>query len=91
MANDSEEIDDSEIEMQVWYVTPDAEGKNNRIVFDDSDEMLQYAHEVLDALFDRLGIEDEEDCEILTIEQSKMTRGQWRAIINMKAENNEPA
>jgi protease II len=84
MANESEE-------MQVWYVTPDTEGKNNRIVFDDSDDMLQYAHEVLDALFDRLGIEDEEDCEILTIEQSKMTRGQWRAIINMKAENNEPA
>jgi hypothetical protein len=53
--------------------------------------MLEYAHDVLDALFDRLGSEDEEDCEILTIEQSKMTRGQWRAIINMKAENNEPA
>jgi hypothetical protein len=80
MANDSEEIDDSEIEMQVWYVTPDTEGKNNRIVFDDSDDMLEYAHEVLDALFDRLGSEDEEDCEILTIEQSKMTRGEWDAI-----------
>jgi hypothetical protein len=80
MANSSEEIDDGNIEMQVWYVSPDEYGKNNRIVFDDSDEMLQYAHEVLDALFDRLGEEDEEDCEILTIEQSKMTRGQWRAI-----------
>jgi protease II len=73
MANESEE-------MQVWYVSPDTEGKNNRIVFDDSDDMLEYAHEVLDALFDRLGSEDEQDCEILTIEQSKMTRGQWRAI-----------
>ncbi len=82
--------DDSEIDMQVWYVSPDKEGKNNRIAFDDSDDMLEYAHEVLDALFDRLGSEDEEDCEILTIEQSKMTRGEWRAIINMKAENNEP-
>jgi protease II len=91
MANDSEEIDDGEIEMQVWCVSPDTEGKNNRIVFDDSDDMLEHAHNVLDALFDRLGSEDEEDCEILTIEQSKMTRGQWRAIINMKAENNEPA
>ena len=80
MANDSEEIDDSSIEMQVWYVSPDEEGKPNRIVFDDSDEMLQYAHDVLDALFDRLGSEDEEDCEILTIEQGKMTRGQWDAI-----------
>jgi len=87
----SEEIDDSNIEMQVWYVSPDTEGKPNRIVFDDSDDMLEYAHEVLDALFDKLGTEDEEDCEILTIEQSKMTRGQWRAIVNMKAENNEPA
>jgi protease II len=89
--SDSDQIDDSEIEMQVWYVSPDEDGKNNRIVFDDSDEMLQYAHDVLDGMFDRLGSEDEEDCEILTIEQSKMTRGQWRAIINMKAENNEPA
>jgi hypothetical protein len=82
MNNDSEE-------MQVWYVTPDAEGKNNRIVFDDSDEMLQYAHEVLDALFDRLGIEDEEDCEILTIEQSKMTRGQWDAIAKVNGGDDE--
>jgi hypothetical protein len=89
MTNDSEQIDDSEIEMQVWYVTPDAEGKNNRIVFDDSDEMLQYAQEVLDALFDRLGIEDEEDCEILTIEQSKMTRGQWDAIAKVNGGDDE--
>ena len=80
MANDSEEIDDGEIEMQVWYVTPDTVGSNTRIVFDDSDDMLEYAHEVLDALFDHLGSEDEEDCEILTIEQSKMTRGEWDAI-----------
>ena len=83
--------DDGEIEMQVWYVTPDAEGKNNRIVFDDSDDMLEYAHEVLDNMFDRLGEEGEEDIATLTIEQSKMTRGEWDAIINMKAENNEPA
>jgi hypothetical protein len=82
MTNDSEE-------MQVWYVSPDEEGKNNRIVFDDSDDMLQYAHDVLDALFDRLGSEDEEDCEILTIEQSKMTRGQWRAIANMNGGDDE--
>ena len=87
MTNDSEEIDDSNIEMQVWYVSPDTEGKNNRIVFDDSDDMLQYAHEVLDVLFDRLGTEDEEDCEILTIEQSKMTRGQWRAIAKVNGGN----
>ena len=80
MANDSDEIDDGEIEMQVWYVSPDTVGSNTRIVFDDSDDMLEYAHEVLDAMFDRLGSEDEEDCEILTIEQGKMTRGQWRAI-----------
>jgi hypothetical protein len=89
MANDSEEIDDGEIEMQVWYVSPDTEGKPNRIVFDDSDDMLQYAHDVLDALFDRLGTEDEEDCEILTIEQSKMTRGQWRAIAKVNGGDDE--
>jgi protease II len=82
MANDSDE-------MQVWYVSPDTEGKPNRIVFDDSDDMLEYAHEVLDALFDRLGSEDEEDCEILTIEQSKMTRGQWRAIAKVNGGDDE--
>ena len=89
MANDSEEIDDGEIEMQVWYVTPDAEGKNNRIVFDDSDEMLQYAHEVLDAMFDRLGEEGEEDIATLTIEQSKMTRGEWDAIAKVNGGDDE--
>ena len=83
MANDSEEIDDGEIEMQVWYVTPDTVGSNTRIVFDDSDDMLEYAHEVLDAMFDRLGEEGEEDIATLTIEQSKMTRGQWRAIAKL--------
>jgi arylsulfatase A-like enzyme len=82
MANDSDE-------MQVWYVSPDTEGKNNRIVFDDFDDMLEYAHDVLDALFDRLGSEDEEDCEILTIEQSKMTRGQWRAIAKVNGGDDE--
>jgi len=81
--------DDGEIEMQVWYVSPDDEGKNNRIVFDDSDDMLQYAHDVLDALFDRLGEEGEEDCEILTIEQSKMTRGEWDAIAKVNGGDNE--
>jgi protease II len=89
MANESEQIDDSNIEMQVWYVSPDTEGKNNRIVFDDSDDMLEYAHEVLDALFDRLDARDEEDCEILTIEQSKMTRGQWRAIAKVNGGDDE--
>ena len=89
MANSSEEIDDSEIEMQVWYVSPDSEGKPNRIVFDDSDDMLEYAHDVLDGMFDRLGEEDEEDCEILTIEQSKMTRGEWDAIIKMNGGGDE--
>jgi hypothetical protein len=78
--SDSEQIDDSEIEMQVWYVTPDMEGRNNRIVFDDSDDMAEYAHDVLDAMFDRLGEEGEEDIATLTIEQSKMTRGEWDAI-----------
>ena len=83
MANDSEEIDDSEIEMQVWYVSPDTVGSNTRIAFDDSDDMLEYAHEVLDSMFDRLGEEGEEDIATLTIEQSKMTRGQWRAIAKL--------
>ena len=89
MANDSGEIDDSEIEMQVWYVTPDMEGKNNRILFDDSDDMLEYAHEALDGMFGRLGEQGEEDIATLTIEQSKMTRGEWDAIIKMNGGGDE--
>jgi hypothetical protein len=83
-AIDSEQIDDGNIEMQVWYVSPDEEGKPNRIVFHDSNDMLEYAREVLDAMFDRLGEKGEEDVAILTIEQSKMTRGEWRAIAERK-------
>jgi hypothetical protein len=82
MTNDSEE-------MQVWRVSPDTVGSNTRIVFDDSDNMLEYAHEVLDAMFDRLGSEDEEDCEILTIEQSKMTRGEWDAMAKLNGGDDE--
>jgi hypothetical protein len=87
--NNSEEIDDGDIEMQVWYVTPDTEGNPNRIVFDDSDDMLQYAHDVLDGMFDRLGEEGEEDIATLTIEQSKMTRGEWDAIAKVNGGDNE--
>ena len=89
MTNDNEEIEDGEIEMQVWYVTPDEEGKPNRIVFDDSDEMLEYAREVLNAMFDRLGEEGEEDIATLTIEQSKMTRGEWDAIAKVNGGDDE--
>jgi hypothetical protein len=89
MAIDSDENDDGEIEMQVWYVSPDTVGSNTRIVFDDSDDMLEYAHEVLDAMFDRLGEEGEEDIATLTIEQSKMTRGEWDAIAKVNGGDDE--
>ena len=89
MAIDSDENDDGEIEMQVWYVSPDTVGSNTRIVFDDSDDMLEYAHEVLDAMFDRLGEEGEEDIATLTIEQSKMTRGEWDAMAKLNGGDDE--
>jgi hypothetical protein len=90
MANDSEEI-------QVWYVSPDTEGKNNRIVFDDSDarytsivfddkdKAIDFAHEVLDRLFDKLGADD---CETMTISSGKITRGEYNEII--EATNGQP-
>ncbi len=81
-------MSDENLQMQVWCVSPDSEGRDTLIVFDNSDEAIEFAHEVLDALFDRLGTEGEEDCEILTIEQSKMTRGEWRAIGNAEKEKN---
>ena len=76
-------------EMQVWYVSSDVEGETKRVAFGDCDEMLEHAHEVLDILFDRLGEDGEKDRETLTIEQSKMTRGQWLAITERKGGHNE--
>ena len=47
------------------------DGSQNRIVFDDQSEAIEYANEVLEVLFDKLG---ENDCDMLTIERSKMKR-----------------
>ena len=65
MTNPDDEID-------VWYVTPDKSGSQSRIVFDDQTEAIEYAEEVLEALFDGLG---EGDCDMLTAERGKMKRG----------------
>ena len=64
MTNQDEEI-------IVWYVTPDKSGSQARIVFDDQQEAMEYAEEVLEALFDGLG---EGDCDTLTVERGKMKR-----------------
>ena len=64
MTNQDNEID-------VWSVTPDKSGSQARIVFDDQQEAIEYAEEVLEALFDGLG---EEDSDTLTVERGKMKR-----------------
>jgi hypothetical protein len=70
MANDSEEID-------VWYVRPDKQGKNNEIVFDDRDEAEGYAEHVLSSRFDDLG----DDCEeTVTIRRGKMLRSKYESL-----------
>jgi hypothetical protein len=77
MANSSEEIDDSEIEMQVWYVSPDKQGKNNEIVFDNRDEAEGYAECVLSNRFDDL----DGDCEeTVTIRRGKMLRSKYESL-----------
>lgn len=58
-------------EIEVWYVTPDKTGAQSRIVFDDRDEAIEYAEDVLEVLFDGLG---EEDSDMLTVERGKMKR-----------------
>lgn len=70
MTNPDDEID-------VWYVTPDNTGSQNRIVFDDQSEAIEYANEVLEVLFDGLG---ENDCDMLTIERSKMKRSAYNKL-----------
>ena len=67
MTNPDDEID-------VWYVTPDKSGAQTRIVFDDRQEAVEYANEVLEVLFDGLG---EGDCNALTVERGKMKRSAY--------------
>ena len=67
MTNQDEEI-------IVWYVSPDKSGSQARIVFDDRQEAIEYAEEVLEVLFDGLG---EGDCDTLTVERGKMKRSAY--------------
>ena len=67
MTNPDDEID-------VWYVTPDESGSQARIAFDDLQEAMEYAEEVLEVLFDGLG---EEDCDMLIVERGKMKRSAY--------------
>ena len=76
MANSSEEIDDSE-EIQVWYVSPDKQGKSNEIVFDNRDEAEDYAEHVLSNRFDDL---DDECEETVTIWRGKMLRAKYESL-----------
>jgi hypothetical protein len=77
MANDSDEIDDGEIEMQVWYVSPDKQGKNNEIVFDNQDEAEDYAEHVLGNRFENL---DDDIEETVTIRRGKMLRSKYESL-----------
>ena len=70
MANDSEE-------MQVWYVSPDKEGENNEIVFDNRDEAEGYAENVLSNRFDNLG---DDFGETITIRRGKMLRSKYESL-----------
>jgi hypothetical protein len=77
MANDSEEIDDGEIEIQVWYVSPDKQGNNNEIVFDDQDEAEDYAEHVLSNRFEDL---DDDIEETVTIRRGKMLQSKYESL-----------
>jgi hypothetical protein len=70
MANEDDEI-------QVWYVSPDKEGKNNEIVFDDREEFEDYAENVLSNLFEDLDGECE---ETVTIRRGKMLRSIYESL-----------
>jgi hypothetical protein len=64
-------------EMQVWYVSPDKQGKNNEIVFDNRDEAERYAEHVLSNRFDSL----DDDCEeTVTIRRGKMLRSKYESL-----------
>ena len=78
MENDSEEID-------VWYVEPDPDARYTSIIFDDKDKAIDFAHEVLDRLFDGLEADDRES---MSISSDKITRTEYNEII--KATNDQP-
>jgi len=78
MANDSDEI-------QVWYVEPDPDARYTSIIFDEKDKAIDFAHEVLDHLFDGIVADD---CEIMTIKSDKITRAEYNGII--EATNDQP-
>jgi hypothetical protein len=61
-------------EIDVWSVSPDKSGSQARIVFDDQQEAIEYAEEVLEVLFDGLG---EGDSDTLTVERGKMKRSAY--------------
>jgi hypothetical protein len=64
-------------EMQVWYVSPDKDGKNNEIVFDNRGEAEGYAENVLSDRFDNL----DDDCEeTVTIRRGKMLRSKYESL-----------
>jgi hypothetical protein len=70
MANESEQID-------VWYVSPDKQGYNNEIVFDNREEAEDYAEHVLSNRFDDL----DDDCEEkITIRRGKMLRSKYESL-----------
>jgi hypothetical protein len=71
-----EPTNDSE-EMQVWYVSPDKQGNNNEIVFDNRDEAESYAENVLSNRFDDLG---DDFGETITIRRGKMLRSKYESL-----------
>jgi predicted nucleotidyltransferase len=72
-------MSDTDDDIDVWYVTPDKSGLQARIVFDDQQEAIEYAEEVLEVLFDGLG---EEDSDTLTVERGKMKRSVYDNLEN---------
>ena len=64
-------------ETQLWYVSPDKEGKNNEIVSDDRDEAEDYAEHVLSNRFEDLEHDIE---ETVTIRRGKMLRSKYESL-----------
>jgi len=64
-------------EIQVWYVSPDKELKNNEIVFDNRDEAEDYAEHVLSNRFEDL---DDNIEETITIRRGKMLRSKYESL-----------
>lgn len=63
--------------IDVWRVSPNRQGEQDVIVFDDLEEAVSYARDVLTNVFERLGVYE---IQQMVIERSRMLRSNYDGL-----------